>query len=442
MNIKPDYKGNWKRYKNDRDLYSGRIDLFSKTRNIYNYVTRAVDVNASLIFKGVAVVGDDQKLIEIINAVYSKADWSKVARYMAALGDSVIKIETDGKKKQISVKHMPTENCDWAVDEDGRVIYAKYAYKSKEIGGLTEIVEEYWPEKIVISKNGQAAVEEVNEYGFVPFYILKYKDIGEKYSENAYNHVINSVDILNVLASFLNEISKKMADPLYVLNGDQKKTTEAIRGLSKNIAEGVNVLQLAEGMDFKIVEGGTDNFPNLLAYLDKIDQNIKLNLPELALADLKTTDASGYALSLMLHDLIAKIEEVRGNVGRTLENMNQDIRSILVDWGLVSENAENYTEVKFAPVFDFSRIEKIEEVKTLLDLGLITEEIARQMLGIEWSGFDNNQNKEEEISQKEDQEENQKKKKEDNDIVISKNDEENKGIIIRIIEWLRMKLAA
>lgn len=385
---RPDYEKCWRYYKNDASLYAGRSDLFAKVSNIYGYVTKVVDTDAALIPKGIRVVCDDEQLAEIINAIYRPVPWRKMCRTLAALGDAYLKLEVNEKSKQCTIKVLQTEQVQCEYDADGNVAAAEYSYIAPYNGTTSTYRESYSSDVLRMYRDGQLIEEKDNKYGFVPVYNIKFKDVGEAFGLNSYDHVLTKQDVLNVLGSFLYEISKKMADPIYTLNGDPKKTTDMLKAMNKNIAEGVNVMQLAEGMDFKIVEGGTDNYPNLLEFMNGVEKNIKENLPELSLADVKATNTSGYALSLMLYDLIAKIEEVRENLAGELQRMNGHIYQVLVSWGTIPNSTENYTEIAFDEVFDFSRADRLAEVKSELDMGLITVEVARQRAGIEYSGFE------------------------------------------------------
>lgn len=390
---KIDYNKNWSYFKNTNKLILTKNGKQYPLKNIFNYITQAVNVDIALLTKGLKVVADNKDFSEILNAIYKDIRKDLFSMYLAVYGNGYLKMEIDEEKQLINLKVLQSANVDFVKDADGNMIQSTYTYLQKDAqGNSVSIKEIYTAEKIQRYIDCKLVEEKENKFGFVPLYHFMFTDTGEKFGANSFDHIAIQQDVINAYANIIYQIGNKMLDPIYLIKGNfnTKDTEKITKEFAKNIFEGLNVLTTTSDGGIEIVSGGMENVDKALEFLDKIQQNIEQNLPELLLTKLADKDASGYALNMMLLGLQTKIEGARENIQRELRKINKDIYKVLVTWGKLPSSAENFTEIKFDEVFDFMKSEKLAEVKQELEMGLITEDIARQKLGIEWSGTEKN----------------------------------------------------
>src|SRR5690606_24519917 len=127
---------------------------------------------------------------------------------------------------------------------------------------------------------------------------------------------------VNELGSYMNRILLRYADPTLVATGMQPSDGGGRPVLRKGIGED-NVYFLPPEGDIKILEYSGSVLSDVLAQIREIADNIKDQLPELSLSKIREQSGlSGYAVSLHAADLIAKIEELRGNFANGIEWAN------------------------------------------------------------------------------------------------------------------------
>jgi len=157
-------------------------------------------------------------------------------------------------------------------------------------------------------------------FGEVPVIHTKNLDIGEAYGLSSWHNVQSQIDEVNELASFSNRILLRYADPTLIARGMQPGTKPTIRkGLNE---DNVYYMPNAEA-NLEILEYQGVVLPHILAQIQEITNNIQDQLPELTLSKIREQSGlSGYAVSLHAAELIAKIQELRGNYANGLEWAN------------------------------------------------------------------------------------------------------------------------
>lgn len=391
---KIDYNKQWNYYRNSNTLYLQMDNKRYKLRNFYNFVTKTVNTDVALLMKGMKIVGDDVRYTEILNAIYKSFRKDLFARFLAVYGNSYIKMEIDEEKQLINLKVLQSQNTDFTKDADGNMLQVTYSYLQKDIKGNTASIKEVYTSTVIQKYVDDELIEEKeNKYGFIPIYHFMFQDMGEKFGANTFDEIIDQQDSMNSFTNVINHVGLMLMNPyLHIGTGDSftdKQVAQMAGQYAKNIMDGLKIVVTTSNGKVDVVGGGLENVEDGLAFLDRIQSQIEQTLPELLLGKIADKNLSGKAIATILTDLINKITCARENIQRGLNMVNSDIYKVLVRWGKIPATTENFTEIKFAEVIDFSRADVIEEVRQELEMGLITEDMARQMLGIEWSGMEN-----------------------------------------------------
>src|SRR5690606_19077754 len=157
-------------------------------------------------------------------------------------------------------------------------------------------------------------------FGEVPVIHIPFLDIGEQYGLSSWHHVQGQVDFVNELGSFSNRILLRYADPVLLGIGMHVGEKPSLRrGMSSE-----NIFFLpSDNADMRYLEYQGNVLPQIIELIREIADNIRDQLPELSLAQIRAQSGlSGYAVSLHAAELIAKIEEFRGNLANGIEWAN------------------------------------------------------------------------------------------------------------------------
>src|SRR5690606_27591255 len=174
-------------------------------------------------------------------------------------------------------------------------------------------------------------------------------------------------DEVNELASYMNRILLRYADPALKAKGLQPKNPPVMRrGLNED-----NVYYLPAEGDMEYLEYSGNVLPQIIEQVKLSEANVRDQLPELALADLRDqAGLSGYAVGLKLADLLAKIDEMRGQYGNALEWANSlALRAIRRSTAPLEEFANR---VVFEPVLPVDRQEQLAGWESEQRLGIVS----------------------------------------------------------------------
>jgi len=336
------YRRNWRYYQNLPYL-EARPGLYAKMRAIFNQVTKIVDTDARFTMGERLQVHADPEVERAINRLWEWSDFQQekylLARYGACCGDAFIKV-VDNRPWELNpepeteapvrLNVLPPDAVAPRYDphDRKRMLACKIEYVygreiHKEVITPTEILiyDERDPERV-------AAVYP-NLLGFIPIVHIRNLDIGEEFGLCSFHNLIATVDALNEIASFMIEIVKLYADPVIIGRGMDRGSLrkQTVDADGRPVAT-VWWVPTPEG-SFEFLEW-RGNLPDVLAFLDRIQDSIERNTPELTLSGLRDRqDLSGYSTSLHLIELVRKVNEMRGSYFTGLERANRMALRIL-----------------------------------------------------------------------------------------------------------------
>jgi hypothetical protein len=285
----------------------------------------------------------DPEVERAINRLWEWSDFQQekylLARYGACCGDAFIKV-VDNRPWELNpepeteapvrLNVLPPDAVAPRYDphDRKRMLACKIEYVygreiHKEIITPTEVLiyDERDPERV-------AAVYP-NLLGFIPIVHIRNLDIGEEFGLCSFHNLVPTVDALNEIASFMIEIVKLYADPVIIGRGMDRGSLrkQTVDADGRPVAT-VWWVPTPEG-SFEFLEW-RGNLPDVLAFLDRIQDSIERNTPELTLSGLRDRqDLSGYSTSLHLIELVRKVNEMRGSYFTGLERANRMALRIL-----------------------------------------------------------------------------------------------------------------
>lgn len=301
------------------DFIKRYYKLYSATREFYSLISRAVDIDVELIpgnwaTKNNLFQSEVDEILEISN-------WTKngvlFTHYGSLFGEFYLKVyEEDGI---IKIEPLDPRGV-WLgyVDEYKSIITRNV--QSFATGNLVEYGEIITENTVKLYENGKQVDEYTNPYGFVPVYYGKYKDTGLDIGLNCFHNVIESINAVNEMATFLQEQMIRALVNQKVITGAQ--ATELEFGPEKTIF-------LPQGAQIDTLKGDID-VVGALEFIKDIKAEVKQSLPEFVFDALKAPNLerpnSEGALKLYAQELITKINRARIGFDETLKNAINGVR--------------------------------------------------------------------------------------------------------------------
>jgi len=367
------------------EQYLRERKLFKHLRRVFGYVTQTVDTDARFLMRKRLGVEADPEFQEDIYALWERSNFQsqkyKLARYGSLLGDAFLILRDVGdgatvvpqlvvaNSEDMTIRRDPDDQdvILWARQsytfrgEDGRPHRRDWVYTAEEVYRFTDTEDfrrpdQGWPKR--------------HPFGEVPVIHIRNIDLGEEYGASSWHHVQGQLDEINELASYTNRILLRYADPALIARGVRPHNQPVIR---RGIHED-NVYYLSDPQaDMHYLEYEGNVLSQLIDQVKLIEANIRDQLPELALSDLRDqASLSGYAVSLKLADLIAKIDEMRGNYGNALEWANAlALRAIRRSKAPLEEFAHR---VVFEPVLPPDELQKLQTWQLEQDIGIVSKQ--------------------------------------------------------------------
>lgn len=377
------YQLNWLYYKGHQYIaelgkkYTKEQKLFKYMRRVFDCVTHCVDTDARFIMRSQITVDAKTDVENDILDIWHRSNFQtekyKLARYGANLGDAFLIVQDIGDGNAVIPKIVVANSEDMTIEKDpddqNQVIWAKQSYvffDDKDRSYTRDWI--YWPDRIECFTDGKMdeGYPRPHPFGEVPVIHIKLIDIGEAYGLSSWHNVQSQIDEVNELGSFSNRILLRYADPTIIAKGMQPGTKPTIRkGLNDD-----NVYYLPDfESDMGILEYQGNVLPHILEHIEKIEQNIKDQLPEMSLAKIREqAGLSGYAVSLHAAELIAKIEEFRGNFSDAIEWANSLCLRAMKRSSAPLEEFEN--RIEFEPVLPEDPEQTMRVWQMEFDLGL------------------------------------------------------------------------
>jgi len=336
------YRRNWRYYQNF-PYAEPRPGLYAKMRAIFNQVTKIVDTDARFTMGERLQVRAEPEVEQAINQLWEWSEFQQekylLARYGACCGDAFIKV-VDNRPWELNPDPDPEVPVRLNVLPPDAVAPRYHPHDRKRmlackieyVHGRDIHKEVITPDQILIydERDPDRVVETYpNPLGFIPIVHIRNLDIGEEFGLCSFHNLLPTVDALNEIASFMIEIIRLYADPVIIGRGMDRGSLrkQTVDEAGRPVAT-VWWVPTPEG-SFEFLEW-RGNLPEVLAFLDRIQQSIERNTPELTLSALRDRqDLSGYSTSLHLIELVRKVNEMRGSYFTALERANRMALRIL-----------------------------------------------------------------------------------------------------------------
>lgn len=332
------YQLNWLYYRANEYLdelgkqYTKEQKLFKHLRRLFGYVTQTVDADTRFGMGRTLDVDAEPDYVDDIRTIWERSNFQrqkyKLARFAANLGDSYLIVQDISDNSSVVVPRIVvanSEDMDVVTDPDDQtqVVRAKQSYSFIGDDGRPHRRDWiYYPDRIERYTDDKLDEGYPKPHPFreVPVIQMPFVDIGEAYGLCSWHSVQGQLDGINEMASFSNRIMLRYADPLTVASGVQPNEDASIRRGIKDH----NIMYLANPeAKLGYLEFNGSVLSDILEMIRDVEKNIKDQLPELTLSQIREqTGLSGYSVSLQAAELIAKINEFRGNMSNGIEWAN------------------------------------------------------------------------------------------------------------------------
>lgn len=309
--------------------YLRQHKMFKDMRDIFSCVSRVVDANARFVMKRELQLEAEEDIKQHIDELWERSNIQrekyKLVRFGANLGDAYLYLLPREGDNVPMMYVANTEDFTPYYDQHDRtkMLAARQSYTFMDGDTARDWSRIFWPDRVetYVDEVLQQEYSFPHEFGIVPVFHVRNIDIGERFGQNSWVNVQHRLDTLNELASYARSILYRYANPeLKGKNVIPPADGRLRRGYS---AGGTPITYLQGDGDLEPLEFGGNAVPHLLEYMRTVYDDIKDDLPELALAQLRgQTGLSGYSVQLQMMDAVAKIDELRGNYGDVLELAN------------------------------------------------------------------------------------------------------------------------
>lgn len=310
--------------------------LYANTREFYSLISRAVDIDIQLI-PGDWAVTDNQAQVDELLAL---SDWEQngnlLVYFGCVFGDFYIKCYDDDGQ----IKLQPLDPRGIWLDSDKVIITRNIV--NPLTGKDEEHAEFITADRINIFLNGELKSTSRNPFRLVPVFYGQHKSIGKNMGLNSFHNVLDEINAINEMATFLQEQTLRALINQKVVTG--AAATQLEFGPDKT-------LFLPEGAKVDTLTGDID-VSGTLQFVQDIKNEVKASLPEFAYDKVATgainNPASATAIQLQLMELITKIKRSRIGYDST---MKQALDTLMIMSG---KQPISFEFDKNRPVISFS----------------------------------------------------------------------------------------
>lgn len=281
--------------------------LYANTREFYALITRAIDIDVQLIAGDWTTLDNNSDVIDILE----QSNWNNVGNlythYGSLFGDFYLKCyqDIDGV-----IKIQPLDPRGIWLDNDKAIIIRNVV---NENGVLEEHGEIITKSRITLYTNGRVNDSYVNPFGVIPVFYGQNKNVGLDMGLNSFHNVMDEVNAINELATFLQEQTLRALINQKVISG--ALPTQLEYGPDKTIF-------LPTGATLNSVVGDID-IEGTLSFIQDVKTEIKNTLPEFSFDKIANPNLerpnSAASIKLQLIELITKIKRVRVNYDEVLK---------------------------------------------------------------------------------------------------------------------------
>lgn len=377
-----EYARRWAYYKGNvylDSLVRGDLKKAGRLRamqEVYNCITQAVDIDARFIMKqDLAVLcpeGKSEWQDIIVQEIWERSSFQKnkykLVRTGANLGDAYLIVQEldEFPFARIIVANSEdmeifTNPHDQEETERAHQHYNFYDEQAKKVRSWDRV---WYKDRIETYIDGKLVEEYSGEYKYfteVPVIQIKHIDIGEAYGLHTWHSIQAQMDAVNEIASYLWLILQRYGEPTLIATGPKKP--------EKIVRRDGNVIYVGIDGDLRILEYAGNVLPQIIEFSKIVTDYIQNSLPELSLNKIRDLgNLSGYAVSMHLADMIAKIEELRGNYADGIEYANALALKARLKSNAPVEEFQN--DIIYQPILPEDEMSKWAVNKQRLDLGI------------------------------------------------------------------------
>ncbi len=325
------------------------IKRYRHLRNIYNFVSRVIDLEVNSVYGGqidwpgdlrtgaIPIEVDANAHPDLITSLKKVLKWSNFGRQKdlyvrngARLGDSFLKvipvfdIQEDedgtlslvGRKVRIEVLD-PHKVKDVAHNESGDLTWICIEYT--DIGDDNKPFlyrEEISKFEIAIFREDKEISRTANTYGFVPVTHALHKNIGRKWGITSFHNTLEKIDEINDVASNTNDGIRRASNPLIVTVGGKMGQPDT----EMRERDQLLVVELPDtDMSVETVTPTIDVMGSI-ASQDKMTGEAEADVPQTSLQRIreKNGDMSGVAIENSYKDASGAIQAIHGNYDEPL----------------------------------------------------------------------------------------------------------------------------
>lgn len=377
-----EYARRWAYYKGNAYLDSlvrgalkkaGRLKAMQE---VYNCITQAVDIDARFIMKqDLAVLcpeGKSEWQDIIVQEIWERSSFQKnkykLVRTGANLGDAYLIVQELDEFPFARIIVANSEDMEIFTNphdqEETERAHQHYNFYDEQAQKVRSWDRVWFKDRIETYIDGKLAEEYSREYKYfteVPVVQIKHIDIGESYGLHTWHSIQAQMDAVNEIASYLWLILQRYGEPTLIAAGPKKP--------EKIVRNDGNVIYVGMDGDLRILEYTGNVLPQIIEFSKIVTGYIQNSLPELSLNKIRDLgNLSGYAVSMHLADMVAKIEELRGNYADGIEYANALALKARLKSNAPIEEFQN--DIIYQPILPEDEISKWAVNRQRLDLGI------------------------------------------------------------------------